>query len=391
MKQVCTMAAAVALSATGWAQALDTTVCDVLANPAAFNGKIVRIKGKVNQGFEVFSISGGACDQDVNAIWLSYPQGANAKAGPVAAITFRLSRNNPAPAAAVPQRTPVKLDKNKDFKQFDSALSAQYSTKSGMCLGCGRNQVTATLTGRLDASESAGIVRDKTGKVIGVQGFGNLNRYRARLVIQSVAEVEIRPVDFSVETSGDPDRPSGSGAGDPISGLRDAIKNVPAGAARRRLEAAVDAYGKPGEDNGVIVGFGRSNEAADGEPAKAASDSPDGLVIVTEFEMDRLKDPDALSTAISHMGAHIADVRDVKKALDGSATSFGLEWRAWQTTVWRIQLAGRRGLILPGGFTIWSATWAPAELSKRADGGVTDFLKGWADLKESTPHNPWQD
>ena len=34
------------------AQIVDSTVCDILANPQSFEGKIVRIKGVVTTGFE---------------------------------------------------------------------------------------------------------------------------------------------------------------------------------------------------------------------------------------------------------------------------------------------------------------------------------------------------
>jgi hypothetical protein len=387
--KVWTMAAALMSSGPVWAQALETTVCDILANPTTFDGKVVQIKGQVTQGFEAFLIQGGACNQHVNAIWLSYPQGTNGKAGPIASITVRLSRNGTANGSTT-RRTPVKLDKNKEFKQFDSALSAPYSTRSGMCLGCGRNTVTATFTGRLDAVEAAGIVRDRTGKLVSAPGFGNLNRYRARLVLQRVSDVEVHQVDFSVETSGGPDRPSEAGSGDPVRGLRDAAKSISNSMARQRLQAAADAFGKEGEQNGVIVGFSKSNEVPDDEAAKASVESPDGMVINLDFDMDRLKDSNALSTAISHMGTHIADIRDSKKALGGAATPFNLEWRAWQTTAWRVQADKRRALILPGGFTIWGESWAPTDVGQLMDSGITKFL-AWSGLQETSPHNPWQD
>ena len=41
------------------------------------------------------------------------------------------------------------LDKSKDFKQFDTLLSTPFKG-DGMCLGCGRYTVTATLIGRAE-------------------------------------------------------------------------------------------------------------------------------------------------------------------------------------------------------------------------------------------------
>ncbi len=37
------------------AQTVDTTVCEVLKNPASFDGKIVRLKGTVISGFDEFA------------------------------------------------------------------------------------------------------------------------------------------------------------------------------------------------------------------------------------------------------------------------------------------------------------------------------------------------
>jgi hypothetical protein len=55
------------------AQVLDTTVCDVIANPQSFDGKMVRIKGVVIAGFEEFAVKGSGCGQTINSIWLAYP------------------------------------------------------------------------------------------------------------------------------------------------------------------------------------------------------------------------------------------------------------------------------------------------------------------------------
>jgi hypothetical protein len=49
-------------------------------------------------------------------------------------VQFQLARNNSATVPSV-SRSAVKLDKNKDFKQFDPLLSTPYKA-GGMCLGC---------------------------------------------------------------------------------------------------------------------------------------------------------------------------------------------------------------------------------------------------------------
>ena len=88
---VCLFTAAVAAGA----QAVDAKVCDILAHPKDFDGKMVRITGTVAAGFDEFVMRDISCKQSVNAIWLNYPTGTKAKAGPIAVITLQLAKNSP--------------------------------------------------------------------------------------------------------------------------------------------------------------------------------------------------------------------------------------------------------------------------------------------------------
>jgi len=45
--------------------------------------------------------------------------------------------------------------------------------------------------------DDAGVRRDAAGKIVGVSGFGNLNLYKARLVLQSVSDVTPKEIDYS--------------------------------------------------------------------------------------------------------------------------------------------------------------------------------------------------
>src|ERR1700692_4539770 len=102
-------------------------------------------------------VKGGGCGQQVNGIWLSYPEGTKAKSGPWTMLQLQPAKNFAGTVTAV-ERTPVQLDKNKDFKQFDALLAAP-NKGNGMCLGCGRYAVSATLVGRLDGA-APGLKRD---------------------------------------------------------------------------------------------------------------------------------------------------------------------------------------------------------------------------------------
>jgi hypothetical protein len=359
------------------AQVIDASVCDILANPQSFDGKMIRLKGIVYAGFDEFVVRDSVCDQPVNAIWVAYPEGTKAKAGPAAFLQLQLARNNPASMTST-NRALIKLDKSKDFKQFDSLLSTPYKS-GGMCLGCTRYTVSATLIGRLDGAKDAGVVRDSSGKFVGLNGFGNLNLYRARLVLESVADVSSREIDYSkVNSFTKDDSPRDSGGGDPVAATHQAARafgaDNPAG---KQIERSAVAYGKQGEDNGVQVDFGTANEVSKSDGLKGDKDSPDGLLLNCTFDMDRLKG-EALERAIAHVGTHIADLRD--RAL--SIAAYDLEYRAWQTTVLSAIAYQQKTLTAPGGYLLWDSAWPAADRNKMVDNGITGLLKEWDGIKK---------
>ncbi len=363
------------------AQITDVSICEILANPQSFDGKIVRVKGTVSAGFDEFALKDVGCNQLINAIWLAYPEGTKGKAGPAASVQLQLGRNNNA-AAPSPSRSPIKLDKSKEFKQFDSLLSTPYKT-GGMCLGCIRYTVTATLVGRLDGVKEAGVVRDNSGKFVSANGYGNLNLYRARLVLQTVSDVSAHEIDYSKVSSvtkGDSARESSGG--DPVAAAHQAAHAFsPDSQAAKQVERAAAAYGKEGEDNGVEVGFGTSNEVPKSDGPKGDKNSPDGLLFNCTFDMERLKG-EALTRAISHVGTHIADVRDPQFAA-ADANAYELEYRAWQTTVLSAVASQQKTLTLAGGYLVWNSAWPAADRSKMADEGITSFLRDSAVFRKS--------
>jgi len=347
------------------AQVVDSTVCDILANPQSFDGKIVRVKGVVIAGFEEFAIAGSGCNQIVNAIWLDYPEGTKGKAGPAAFLRLQLAKNHPAAVTTV-SRAPVSLDKNKDFKDFDGLLSITAKT-NGLCLGCVKNTVTAVLVGRLDGSKETGLIRDGGGKVIGIGGFGHLNRYSARLVLQSVSEISAQEIDYTKGGTAVSDAAaSASGSFTPGSPTADQVKR------------GADAFGAPGEDNGVSLGFSGANEIPKDDTARSSASSPDGLLFHVIFDGDRLKGP-AMEIALSHVGTHIADIRSHSDGIS-NLSLYGAEFRAWQTTVLGSVATKVKTLTAPGGYTIYSQSWPPSDLGKNANGGISGFLGSWANI-----------
>ncbi|UWZ81987.1 hypothetical protein [Occallatibacter riparius] len=344
---LCLLIAAVTASA----QVLETKICDVLAHPSAFDGKVVRLTGTVIAGFDEFAVKNNSCNQAINSIWITYPAGTKAKAGPAAMLTLQLAKNSPGDQAA-PKRTPVTLDANKDFKQFDSLLSAQ-AKFMGRCLGCVRSTVTATLTGRIDAVDQPAL--ERTGKMFtAVRGFGNLNRYPARIVLQSVSNVIPGDIDYS--------KPATLGDGQVELGL---TADLPARAAT--------AFGAEGEQNGVGVDFDVTNTLRKDDGGKGSVDSPDGLLLAVYLDGDRLKEL-ALSEAMAHMGTHIADLREKPNGRSLSK----LEAHAWSATILAAVNQGEKLLTLPGGYVLWNQSWSEAERQKALPGALSGFLTDWA-------------
>jgi hypothetical protein len=363
----------VRIVALGWlliplslrAQVVDATVCDILSNPQSFDGKVVRVKGVAVAGFEEFAIQGTDCNQVVNAIWLAYPEGTRGKAGPVASLRLQLGKNNPTIVSKV-SHAPVTLDKNKEFKEFDKLLSTQAKT-DGLCPGCAKFTVAGTFVGRLDGTKDADLLRDGGGRVVGLNGFGNLNRYSSRLVLQSVSEISPQEIDYAKGgVAAPPDSTSGSRLFVPGPPTADQVKR------------AVAAFGAEGEDNGVSVGFGVANEIPKNDTIKSNSNSPDGLLFDVTIDGERLKGS-AMEIAMSHAGTHIADIRSTASGIP-TLPFYGLEFRAWQTALVSA-IAGRvKTFVLPGGYVIYSQSWSNPDIGRNANGGIAGFLANWANI-----------
>lgn len=375
MKRALTFVFVLGCSCCLYAQAVDTTVCDILNNPVTFNGKIVRIKGTVAASFDQFVIKGADCGINVNKnIWLSYPEGTKAKAGPAAMVQIQPARNFAGVVPAV-QRTPVTLDKsNKDFKLFDSQLATPYK-KGGMCLGCNKFLVSATLVGRLDAVEKAGVQRDKAGKIIGYGGFGHMNAYPARLVLESVSDVTSKEIDYSktLAITKDDTVPATEVA-DQFAAARKFVAGyapgVPAGI---QLKRAVDVFPKDGIHNtGVAIVFGAANTAAAKDEGKGALDSPDGLLFTCTFNPNRLEG-DAESRAIIFIGENVANLRNPEPE-DLSAGFYDLESHAWLITVVDGFANRQKTMTLPGGYLILNSAWPQDDINKNVSDAMDGFL-----------------
>lgn len=373
MKKLVLLCTAILLGVCSAAQgqAVNATVCEILKNPQAFNGKTVQVQATVRAGFDMFILVGDNCGQGVNGIWLSYPEGTKGKAGPAVVLEFQAAKSFTGKTDTT-QRAQVTLEKSKEFKQFDSLLSTAYKS-GGLCIGCVKNEVTATLTGRLDASETS-LKRDTSGHIVEIGGFGHLNMYKTRLVLQSVTGVTAKEIDYAFKLRGvTTEALDNDGPADAISGMKQAEKNfgatTPSGALIRR---AIDAFGKPGDDNGVMVSPGWTNEANAKREGVSTSSSPDGVLYYCLFDMNRLKGV-SLSVAIAFDGAMIADMRS-SDARVASASVYELEARAYNVELMTAVAFGAKAFVLPGGTVYWNNAWPANDRGTNLQNAIFSYL-----------------
>jgi hypothetical protein len=365
------------------AQVVDTTICDVLKNPASFNGKMVRIKGTVSAGLDQFILRGPSCSQPVDAIWLAYPDGTKGKAAPDAMLEIRPAHNFAGKYTAV-ERTPVKLEKDKEFKQFDSLLAEEHNKGPYTCLGCRRYDVNATVVGRLDGVADASLQRDGSGKIVGFGGFGNMNAYPARLVIQSVSDVSPKEIDYSkIDELAKGNQPAQAPPGgyDPLATATSAaaaIGDSPAGIQAKK-DAAI--FPKKGDHNGVDIGYGRMNEVPDKDPGPGTADSPDGVLYYCTFNMSHLQGLE-MAEAILHVGQHVSELRNPPENEVGGAPAYILEANAWAVTASAAMGMREKFLALPGGFLLWNWKWTQADLASNFSSALGSFFSDEAMLNQ---------
>lgn len=338
----------------GLAQPVQTSICEILAHPSAYDGKMIEVTSTVVAGLDEFVVKDRSCGRQVDGIWLSYPEGTKAKSGPAAMLTLQLASDSPAKPAAS-KRAPISLDKNKEFKEFDDALAARPKTK-GECLGCPRYTVTATLTGRLDGVDTPALGRQGNMFTL-LRGFGNMNRYPARLVLQSVTHVSKTEIDYSK-----PAAASGTG--------------FPLGLSADQLARAVAAIGAEAMENGVIVSVGIANTERKDEGEQVKGNSPDGLLFLLTLDSDRLKGSE-MGEAMAHMGTHIADLRDAP----GGRTLLQLEAHAWAASILAAIQSKEKTLTLPGGYLVWDDGWTDAERERLLPPAISSFLTDWSALE----------
>ena len=129
---------------------VETTVCAVLENPAAFNNRIVRLHGHLWINFEYSMLSGDGCS---GRIWFEYA-GEN---GPPGLVLYPGGEATPGAQDPDGKRilpVPVKLVRDQNLNRFETLMKSragpdQYRRGIKSC-GFPFHQVSATFWGRMD-------------------------------------------------------------------------------------------------------------------------------------------------------------------------------------------------------------------------------------------------
>ena len=205
------------VSSTGFAQAktaepIQTTVCELLKEPARFNGKMVRVRAIVVVGFEFSAIKDASCPHDPSSggLWFSPANSIDGfidehsnKIAEYAFIDSPADLHHPEKLKWIP--APPGIAPNaKELRELYEFVDAQYGIDvAPHCSDgfCPKYSVTAILVGRFDHLEARKrAVRTSPGGEISVisLGFGHLGAWASRLAVQSVSDVVATPIDRAV-------------------------------------------------------------------------------------------------------------------------------------------------------------------------------------------------
>jgi hypothetical protein len=172
---------AISASPTASAQSdpLDTTICEINKNPAAYSGKTLRIRGFLSLGFEDFTLHSKECDRGPS-IWLMY-------ADDKARMTYFARTHGSWAKAIVYQGESYPLLNDENYQSLIQLTGAWETHKPVY-------QVTATLTGVFFAQVTK---RYRSGQLLPDTGYGHEGCCHL-FVITAVSEVTPVRQDYSV-------------------------------------------------------------------------------------------------------------------------------------------------------------------------------------------------
>ena len=170
---------------------VNTTICAVLENPAAFNNKLVRIRGHFSGNFEYSTLGADDCD---GSLWFEYGGGG----GPPSLAIYVSGAARPGSQDSQGKRIlpiPVNTVQDAKLKRFEKQTVAMARADADWERKHPNQHVshcvTATFVGRIDAvSAEIHEFRKKhsTDELSDGLGFGQMGLFEAQLVVQSVVD-----------------------------------------------------------------------------------------------------------------------------------------------------------------------------------------------------------
>jgi|ERR1700726_1108358 len=173
---------------------IETTVCQIVENPSAYNNKLVKVRGSVWVNFEYAMLSSEGCS---DAIWFALADGS----GPPGVVAIVNGNGKPGGknSKGAPIAVPVRLIRDANFERFQHYMNVKAEGKP--CFNdlaqptppdCGVDRVTATFTGRIDSVSKKvhqAHIRKLPNEKHDFSGFGQMGIFDAQLVVQSVENV----------------------------------------------------------------------------------------------------------------------------------------------------------------------------------------------------------
>jgi hypothetical protein len=172
------------------AKPIETTICAIAENPAAFNNKLVRVKGHYSGNFEYSMLSGDGCPE---SLWFEYASDNDSPPGLVIHVSGGALPGGEDEKGWRIRPLPVSLVQDKNFEHFERLMKARVKAEQwGEKRHPGRfvsYQVTATFTGRIDGvSREIREFHRKRSPLDSADflGFGQMGLFDAQLIMQSV-------------------------------------------------------------------------------------------------------------------------------------------------------------------------------------------------------------
>jgi hypothetical protein len=164
---------------------IDTTICEIAENPAAFNNKLVRVKASYSGNFEYSMLSQDGCRQ---SIWFEYASDDSPPGLTVHVLGGALPGAEDEQGRRI-RPIPVSLVRDNNFKKFQRLMKARVAAETRQPATPVSYRVTATFIGRIDGvSQEIHDFHKRRSEDDRADflGFGQMGLFDAQLIMQSV-------------------------------------------------------------------------------------------------------------------------------------------------------------------------------------------------------------